>query len=223
MFRRLGFFCLVIAIFCGAFYKLREVPALGSLLLHDTDADALGYEWPPVVGHEYPDLELLDQTGQTTRLSDFRGKIILLELIGTPCGACQAFAGAHRVGVFRGGELQKNLESIETYAKRYGNFDLKHKDVVYVQLLLFNKSIQAPSLEEAHAWAEHFNMKRSRNQVVLVGTSDLATRQSYEMVPGFHLIDREFKLVRDSSGHHPVHNLYTNLLPTAGKLVKNGQ
>jgi hypothetical protein len=88
---------------------------------------------------------------------------------------------------------------------------------------LFNKSIHAPSLEEARDWARHFNMDRSRNQVVLVGTAELATRQSYEMVPGFHLIDREFRLVRDSSSHRPVHNLYNDLLPTMGRMVKSGR
>lgn len=54
------------------------------------------------------------------------------------------------------------------------------------------------------------------------GSSDaLATRQSYKMVPGFHLIDRDFVLRRDSSGHHPVHNLYDDLLLTMGRLVSN--
>ncbi|MFQ5733582.1 MAG: hypothetical protein ACE5KM_16715 [Planctomycetaceae bacterium] len=219
MARKVGLLLIAVVIVVGAVYKLREVPAVGRLLLRDTDPAELGYDWPPKVGHEYPDLVLLDQTGRETRLSRFRGKILLVELIGTPCGACQAFAGAHDVGVFRGGELQPNLESIETYARRYGKFDLNHKDVVYVQLLLFNRRIQAPSLEEAKAWARHFGRDRSKNQIVLVGTADLATNQSYEMVPGFHLIDRNFILRRDSSGHQPVHNLYTDLLPTMGRLV----
>jgi hypothetical protein len=66
-------------------------------------------------------------------------------------------------------------------------------------------------------------MDRSRNEIVLVGTDELATRQSFKMVPGFHLIDRDFVLRRDSSGHQPVHNLYDDLLPTMGELLTNGE
>ena len=125
--------------------------------------------------------------------------------------------------MFRGGKVQPDLESIETYAQRYGKFDLNGDSVAYVQLLLFNQSIQAPSAEEARAWAEHFGMDRSRNQIVLVGTDELATRQSFNMVPGFHLIDREFVFRSDSSGHQPVDNLYNDLLPAMGRLVTDAR
>jgi len=223
MFRILSFLLLVSLVIYGAVYKLREVPAFGRFFPGDADATEQEFAWPPQVGSEYPDLKLVDQTGSTTRLSEFRGKVILVELIGIPCGACQAFAGAHQAGVFRGGELQANLESIEAYARRYGDFDLKDDRVVYVQLLLFNNKIQAPAAEEARAWAKHFGMDRSRNQSVLAGTDRLATQESYKMIPGFHLIDRDFVLRRDSSGHQPVHNLYANLLPAMGKLIANAQ
>ncbi len=223
MIRTIGFILFAAAIIYGTVGKLREVPSFGRLFLSETDSVELGFAWPPLVGSEYPDLELVDQTGQTTRLSEFRGKVLLVELIGIPCGACQAFAGAHEVGVFRGGKLQPDLGSIEMYALRFGKFDLNDEGVVYVQLLLFNQSIQAPSAEEARAWAEHFGMDRSRNQIVLVGTDELATRQSFNMVPGFHLIDREFVFRSDSSGHQPVDNLYDDLLPAMGRLVTDAQ
>jgi len=210
---------IVVAISYGAVCQFREEPSTGSVLLSHAETGKLSFDWPPRVGAEYPDLELVDQTGRMTRLSEFRSKVLLVELVGISCGACQAFAGAHEVGVFQGGKLQRNLESIETYARRYGRFDLNDEGVVYVQLLLFNEAIQAPSADQAHAWAEHFGMQRSRNQIVLTGTTALATRESYGMVPGFHLIDRDFVLHRDSSGHRPIHNLYDDLLPTMGRLV----
>jgi cytochrome oxidase Cu insertion factor (SCO1/SenC/PrrC family) len=40
--------------------------------------------WPPQLGQPYPDLELVDQTGQKTRLSSFKGKVILIEPVGMP-------------------------------------------------------------------------------------------------------------------------------------------
>lgn len=210
---------VITVIACGLVYKLRDVPAVGQLLLSDTDASEISFAWPPRVGEPYPDLKLVDQTGATTRLADFRGKVILVELIGIPCGACQAFAGAHKKGAFRGAKVQSNLESIHVYARKYGRFDLNDDRVVFVQILLFNTNLQAPTLAEARAWADHFGMDRSKNRIVLAGSDSLATKQSYNLIPGFHLINRDFVLIRDSSGHHPTHNLYTDLLPAMGKEV----
>ena len=57
------------------------------------------FNWPPKLNEPYPDLHLVDQDGKLTRLSEFKGKIILVEPIGMPCQACQAFCGGHHVGV----------------------------------------------------------------------------------------------------------------------------
>ncbi len=43
---------------------------------------------------------------------------------------------------------------------------------------------------------------------------------TYQKIPGFHLIDREFVLTHDSSGHHPEDDLYRDLLPALGQMVR---
>jgi hypothetical protein len=223
--RFIGVSLLVTATVCGLAYLYRDTPMVAQFLSQVIPAEAESpLAWPPVLGESYPDLELVDQNGDKTRLSAFRGKIILVELVGIPCGACQAFSGGREVGAFRGGSVQGNLESIEKYAQRYGNFDLDAQlaagRVVFVQLLLFDEKIYAPKAEDAAAWAKHFGMDRGKNRIVLVGTSGLATRQSYDMIPGFHLVDRDFKFDRDSAGHKPRHNLYNDLLPRMRELIE---
>jgi hypothetical protein len=193
------------------------------LMPQESAAEELPFAWPPVVGQPYPDLELVDQTGKLTRLSEFRGKVILVELIGTPCAACQSYCGGKQLGTFRDAKLQQNLDSISIYARRYGNFELKRKDVVLVHVLLFNERMQAATPEDAAAWAKHFRMDRAKNQIVLAGHPAMATKQSFNMIPGFHLIDREFEFDRDASGLSPRHNLYTDLLPRMGTLVNRGK
>jgi cytochrome oxidase Cu insertion factor (SCO1/SenC/PrrC family) len=42
----------------------------------------LPFSWPPAAGEPYPDVELFDHTGETVRLSDFSGKVLLVEAIG---------------------------------------------------------------------------------------------------------------------------------------------
>lgn len=176
--------------------------------------------WPPEKNRTYPDLELLDQEGNVTRLSDFKGKVILIEPVGIPCQACVAFSGGHERGAFEGIEAQADLESIESYAKQYGQIRLDDHRVVRVQLLLFNQDMKTPTLEQARAWADHFQMRRSRNEIVLVGTESMATKASRDLIPGFQLIDKHFILRADSTGQSPADNLYTKLLPKIRKLVE---
>ncbi len=173
-------------------------------------------EWPPRLDQPYPDLELVDQTGAKVKLSSFKGKVIVVEPVGMNCPACQAFAGAHRVGSFQGVAPQGGLDSFEEYAAKGG---VAMGDVIFVQLLLYSMSMQAPTLDDARAWASHFRMDRAKNRIVLAGTPPMIGQASYAMIPGFQLIDRKFVLRSDSSGHNPKHNLWNHLIPMIPRLM----
>jgi hypothetical protein len=176
--------------------------------------------WPPKLDERYPDLHLVDQTGQPFALSSLEGSVILLEAIGMTCPACQAFAGAHRVGSFGTIQPAGGLQSIDELVAQYARgVTFPSKDVVLVQVLLFDMSLGAPTADDARAWAEHFHRDRGRFQVVLAGGPGLHNQASYDMVPGFQLIDRHFVLRSDATGHRPRHSLYTDLLPMVPKLV----
>ena len=41
--------------------------------------------WPPVVGQFYPNIVLRDQDGQSVAISDFRGKVVVLEWFNPDC------------------------------------------------------------------------------------------------------------------------------------------
>ena len=178
------------------------------------------FTWPPQAGEPYPDLQLYDQEGNLTRLADFRGKIILIEPIGMPCKACQAFCGGHRRGGFHGIPPQPGLPSIEEAARTYGGFDLADPRIVQVHLLLFNLDMQTPTVEDARAWAAHFGMDRRRNQIVLAGSPEMLNQASYQMIPGLQLVDQRFMLRYDSTGRtNQRHDLYRELLPAVRQLL----
>jgi hypothetical protein len=177
--------------------------------------------WPPVADQRYPDMNLEDGDGNMVRLSNFAGKVILVELVAIPCEGCQAFAGGNRLGGFEGMKVQSGLGSIHDYAKRYAKVQLGETEgVVFVQLILFGKDIGQPTREETRGWAEHFGMHRNANLIVLRGDASMVNRTSFKMIPGFHLIDRNFQLVSDSCGHNPKDDLYKDLLPMLGKLSR---
>ncbi|MDH4281808.1 MAG: hypothetical protein OEV36_04080 [Myxococcales bacterium] len=177
-----------------------------------------------MVGQLYPNLVLKDQTGQVTSLGDFRGKVILLEVVGLTCRACHAFSGGNEPGAarFREIEPQEGLASIERYAQSYAKLSLDHPDVVFVQLVLYGMDGRSPpSEEDARAWAQHFRMDRGRNQVVLIGDARFISPETRRLIPGFHLIDQS-GILRAMSSNDPGHDgLYASLLPKLGSLVKN--
>jgi hypothetical protein len=177
-------------------------------------------DWPPRVGQPYPDLELHDQHGSPVRLSTLRGRVLLIEPIGMNCPACNAFAGAGsgRPG-FGGTRPQPDLQPLDRLLPAYaGGTTVDHPDLIVVHLLLYNMRMRAPSSQEARAWAAHFGIDRP-NHLVLHGDERFIGQASYDLIPGFQLVDREMVLRADSTGHHPRHDLYTFLLPMLGRLL----
>jgi hypothetical protein len=81
--------------------------------------------------------------------------------------------------------------------------------------------MQAPSEEDARAWASHFQLYRARNEVVLAGTPELATKASRNLIPGFQLIDKDFILRADSTGVRTDDDLYSELLPMIRRIVED--
>ncbi|MEM9729361.1 MAG: hypothetical protein AAF997_12300 [Myxococcota bacterium] len=178
--------------------------------------------WPPAVGRPYPEIALIDQSGRVTSLSEFRGKVVLVELVGMTCKACHAFAGGNEPsrGLFRNITPQQGLGSIDSYAQRFGKLSLDHPDVVFVQLVLYGMDGQSPpSLDDIKAWSNHFGMDRYRNEVVLLGDQRFINPQTRRLIPGFHLIDRQGILRAMHNKDPQSQNLYTSLLPTMGQLA----
>jgi hypothetical protein len=163
-------------------------------------------------------LQLIDQTGHQTSLSEFRGKVVLLEPVGVPCPACIAFAGGQERGAYLSVSPQQDLQSVHQYARRYGQVNLDREDIVLVQVLFYSQSMRAPTPAEVRDWAEHFGMNRTQNRIVLGAEPYLLGHETRAMIPGFQLIDKVGVLRYDSTGHSPQHNLYTELLPNIRRL-----
>ena len=177
--------------------------------------------WPPEVGKPYPDLELYDQTGKITQLSSFKGSVILVEPVAMNCTACQAFSGAHRLGAYADVSPQQDLKSIEEYFPKYtGGMSFSDRRFVFIQIILFDLNNNVPTAQDARKWAEQFRLDRAKNRVVLASRREMAGPASYNMIPGFQLIDKNFILRSDSTGHNPKHDLWKHLLPMVPKLLK---
>jgi hypothetical protein len=181
--------------------------------------------WPPRVGQRYPNLQLLDSRGERIALESLAGRIILVEPIGMDCPACNAFAGANRPGSsgFAGVKPQNDLPSIDEMLDRYADgISLADARIALVHLLLYRPGREgSPDVQMAQLWAKHFGIEASENMLILVGEPYLIGPASFDMIPGFQLIDADFVLRFDSSGHHPKHDLWRELLPAIPTLVRS--
>jgi hypothetical protein len=166
---------------------------------------------------------LLNSRGERIALDSLAGKVILVEPIGMDCPACNAFAGGNRPGAsgFQGVQPQGGLPSIEELLDSYaGGISLSDDRIALVHLLLYRPGRDGPpKLETARLWAKHFGIEESEDTLVLVGESYLIGPASYNMIPGFQLIDADFVLRFDASGHHPKHDLWRELLPAVPSLI----
>lgn len=178
--------------------------------------------WPPKLDQKFPELTLYNQHGKIVTLSKVaRGRPILLEPVGMSCRACQAFSGAHKYGPYKGIEPQANLEAIETSFPRYTEGgSLSNPNIVFVQLILFDMDMKAPAPETVREWAKHFKLAHKPNTHILAGTPKMVSQESFDMIPGFFLIDKKFVLRADATGHQPRHNLWREVLPSVPQVMR---
>ena len=176
--------------------------------------------WPPVLGEPFPDVQMTGLDGQPVRLSRYRGKVLIIESIGMPCKACQAFSGAHEIGSFGGVRPQHGLKSFEHYFDGYaGSASLSDDRLMFIQVLYYGPSARRPpTLDQARQWAKHFRLDTAPNKVVLVASHDLLSYETKQMIPGFHLVDHNFVL-RCDAGNPPRQDLYRELLPMVPQLL----
>jgi len=178
--------------------------------------------WPPVESRLYPDMELYNQDGKLTRLSDFSGNVIIVQPVAMSCPLSQAYSGANKKGKTAFKECFPNNSVIDfpTRMQEYTGISMNTPGLVFVQILLYNLRNEPPSIEDARQWANHFDLRTSNNQYVLVATPEMVTRKSALLIPGFQLIDRSFILCSDSSGILPKRNLYLHFFPTLQNVLQ---
>ncbi len=217
-------FVVVLTFAAGYFYSERYLET-DSGAQADSAQGAQGqldFPWPPKLDQPFPDITLYSHTGEMLKLSDFKGKVILVEPVGMTCPACNAFSGGGKRGGYQGISPQQKLPPIESLLPRYASgIELGDERLILVQLMLYDMQYKAPTIEESRNWAEHFGLDKKNNVYIMVGDERYINQASYDMIPGFFLIDKDFILRSDSTGHRPKHNLFTELFPKLAVLLQS--
>ena len=112
------------------------------------------------------------------------------------------------------------MPSLDEAARDYGQVSLDDDDLVVVHLLLYGFDRQAPSVEDAAEWAGHYGLDERPNHVVLVGDPRMIGPASFRMIPGLQLVDRDFVLRYDAAGRSAPDDLWRELWPAVGELLR---
>ena len=112
------------------------------------------------------------------------------------------------------------MPSLEDAARDYGGILLDDENLVVVQILLYGFDLKAPSPRDAAEWAEHFGLQDHDNFVVLCGDPRLISPETYGMIPGLQLIDKDFVLRYDAAGRKAPDDMWTDLWPAVGGLLQ---
>ena len=176
--------------------------------------------WPPQVGRTFPNIEFVDQNGISFKMSELYGSVVLVEYVGMTCRACQAYSGGNEVGGYGNVNPIGGLPSIEKLFKDYTNISLDDSRIKFVQVLLYSMTMDSPTPDHANNWANHFGFDRYNDEIVVVPKRDLRGKGSYNLIPGFQILDKQLVVQRDSTGHKPRHNLYSELFPLVKQLLE---
>ena len=166
-------------------------------------------------------MHLVDEQEKDFSLDQLRGKPTLVEIVAMSCAGCQAFSGGNQFGGFGGFPAQDDLKSIEHYVKDFGKTELFSDKINFVQIIIYNLQLKAPTPKELGAWRSHFHLNDHPNTFILSGGEPLASRASFYMIPGFLLLDSNLKVLFDATGHQPKYDLYRQLLPGLANIQTN--
>ncbi len=173
------------------------------------------------LGKTFPDIEITDHLGNKRHLSSFKGKPIIIELSAFSCPATQAFSGAHKYGSFENIEPQYGLPSIPVVFANSGDKTyIQNLDIEYIQLLVFNTNMTLPTVAEAKSWYEHFHFDKIPNHHVYIAPKEFAVNEMQPRIPGFYLIDKNFKLRLQIVRPEDHALILTKLMPSLAALIR---
>ncbi len=179
--------------------------------------------WPPKMNQTYPIFDLIDQKGGAFKMSDFTGKILIIEYIDMSSPISQAQSGAGLIGTYGvGGTVDQFALPIEDVLRTEtaGVVTLPNDMVVQIKVIVYGENGGQASRDDAQNWAEHFHFTKADGVIVAVPVKNITGEETNAIIGGYQLVDANNFLRVDSSGLVPKHNLKMTFAPMVKKLIR---
>lgn len=176
--------------------------------------------WPPELDKHYPDLDLIDKDGVPFKISDYKGKVIIIIPINMRNPIVQSIEGAESFGTYNGAPSKKDIKSLPEYIKLYANgLSLPHNDLIFIHIIFHNEAMQTPSFKDAALWARHFILEKSQNQIVCIPADKIPDYATNQIVPRIQLVDKNFYLraetILPETAKDYIKNVFVPMIPIA--------
>ncbi len=185
-------------------------------------AEELPSDWPPQLDAAFPNLKLKDQSGHGTDLytllNSLNVEASIIEPTGMNCPGCHAYSGANKYGNYLGVTPQNGLPSFEDFLSQ-AQLDISDKRFAFVQLLLYSYNMGATTFDDATKWATHFNFSKGNKQIAIAVPSTFQNKGSYDLIPGFLLLNKNNQIVSSAAGHNPIHSVDGYLVPKLKEIL----
>ncbi len=179
--------------------------------------------WPPKMNQKYPDIDLIDQSGGDFRLSDLKGRVLLVEYIDMSSPASQAQSGGALFGAYGAttyvDEVSEPISDVLRQSTG-GAISLPHPHILEVKIIVYGDGGGQASRDDAQNWASHFSLKQEEGVIVAVPVKDIRDHATNELIIGYQLVDKNMMMRVDSTGVEPTHSLKMTLAPLVPRLVK---
>ncbi len=187
--------CLVAAAFTGGVsaVALAQGPAPSVKLKQrdnakkDEKAKSPQANGTPKVGDKAIDWSLKDSDGKTVKLSDLKGKVVVMDFWATWCGPCR-----------------KAMPDIQKLHEEF-----KDKNVLVYGLNAWEKddtkADKSGKKLTAAEKAKGYMADQKFTYGLLLGADDVATKHGLTGIPAFFIIDTKGKVVYAESGYSPSH------------------
>ena len=144
---------------------------------------------PPSKRQAAPAFSLPDASGKLVQLSDYRGRVVLLDLWATECGGCKV--------------------EIPWFMEISAKDKTKGLDVVGVSIDILYEDLKGP----AEAWARvtPFVQSHKVNYTILMGDDPLTRSYNITALPATYLIDRKGRIAATYVGLVNRENLEANI------------
>ena len=180
--------------------------------------------WPPEMNKPYPDIPLIDASGNEFNLSKYSGKIIVVEYVDMTSPVSQSYSGAKKYGVYGkpSNSYDESVMSFESLVAKetMGKVHIPNHDIIYLKIIIYNDNGEQAKPEDAKLWADHFKFKPENNYIIAVPQKDIRDKRTDKIVPGIQLVDSDFLLRVDSAGPNPKHDLRFRLVPLIPVLLE---
>ena len=151
-----------------------------------------GQPWPMKIGQPFPEVDFLGYGGMRWRMSQLKGRVVLVMTVDMGDSSSTTLAGAKEAGMFQITPTLSDKHSLEeTIRQTYPGFSFENPRIVVVEIITRNRAGFFPNVEEVNKWTDHFRSAR-RGEVIVVGaTGAMVGPESASAIPGMYLIDRQ--------------------------------